>query len=122
MEEADQEGTAAQPDEVDVRGAGDPRCRDAVAMGQAAVGVLVARDEDPAEGAEEHVAAQEDEDQADGPLQRLLEPGSDRELEPDDGDAGAQEGERVAGTQNAPRRHDRASPRSRATSVETAAT
>ena len=49
------------------------------------------------EGAEEHVAAQECEDQPDGPFQRLLEPGGDRELEPDDGDPRAQQGERVAG-------------------------
>ena len=53
------------------------------------------------------MAAQEDEDQADGPLQRRLEPGRDRELEPDDGDAGAQEGERVAG---APERAEEARP------------
>ncbi len=53
------------------------------------------------------MAAQEDQDQADGPLQRFLEAGGDRELESDDGDRGAQEGERVAG---APERAEEARP------------
>ena len=45
-------------------------------MRHAVVGVLVPVDAEPAEGAEEHVTAQEDEDQADDPLQRRLEPGA----------------------------------------------
>ena len=107
MKEPDHEGAAAELDQMDMRRVRWPDVQVSVAMGHAVVRVLVSVDAEPADGAEKHVAAQEDEDQADRPLQRLLDPGGDRELEGDDGDAGAQQRERVAG---APERAEETGP------------
>jgi hypothetical protein len=76
-------------------------------MSDPVVGVLATLDEEPAEGAEEHMAAQQDQNRADHSLQRILQSRGDRDLEGDDSDAGAQERERVAST---PERAEEARP------------
>src|SRR4029079_13939739 len=98
VEEADQEGTAAEPDEVDVRSVWRAEMELRVAVSHAAdMGVLAPMFEERAEGAQENVAAQKDEHEPDRSLEGGLEARRDRQLEPDHGDAGAQERERVPG-------------------------